>query len=119
MTIGLFIDTYFPMIDGVTMVVDNYAKILTKYANVIVFAPKYSRVKHDDKKFPYKIIRCKSLKLPIVDYSLPIPKLDRKFMKELDSDNLDIVHIHSPFSIGKVRNRLCKEKRYTCNWFNA
>ena len=37
-TIGLFIDTFFPMIDGVTMVVDNYAKRLSEYANVIVFA---------------------------------------------------------------------------------
>ena len=35
-TIGLFIDTFFPMIDGVVMVVDNYAKELSKYANVII-----------------------------------------------------------------------------------
>ena len=38
-TIGLFIDTYYPMVDGVVTVVDNYAKNLIKYANVIVFAP--------------------------------------------------------------------------------
>ena len=37
--IGLFIDTFYPMIDGVIMVVDNYAKRLSKYANVYVFAP--------------------------------------------------------------------------------
>ena len=44
-TIGLFIDTFFPMIDGVTMVVDNYAKRLSEYANIIVFAPKYRNIK--------------------------------------------------------------------------
>lgn len=101
-TIGLFIDTFFPMVDGVTMVVDNYAKRLINYANVIVFAPEYPGVKYDDSKLPYKVIRCKSLKLPMIDYSLPIPKLDREFMKELKNVKLDIVHIHSPFTIGKV-----------------
>ena len=33
---------------------------------------------------------------------MPIPKLDRKFMKELKNTKLDIVHIHSPFSLGKM-----------------
>ena len=51
-TIGLFVDSFFPMTDGVIMVVDNYARRLVKYANVIVFAPKY-RKKYDDSKLPY------------------------------------------------------------------
>lgn len=101
-TIGLFIDTFFPMIDGVIMVVDNYAKRLAQYANVIVFAPQIPGEKYDDSKFNYKVVRCKSLNLPTVDYALPIPKLDFKFMKELKNSKLDIVHIHSPFSIGKM-----------------
>ena len=101
-TIGLFIDTFFPMIDGVVMVVDNYAKRLAKIANVIVFAPGIPGEQYDDSKFNYKVVRCKSLRLPVVDYSLPIPKLDKKFMNILNSSNLDIVHIHSPFTIGKV-----------------
>ena len=100
-TIGLFIDTFFPMIDGVTMVVDNYARRLTKYANVIVFAPYMHGKKFDDKTLPYKVVRCKSLNAPIIDYSLPMPKFDRKFIKELNSYHLDIVHIHSPFMLGR------------------
>lgn len=101
-TIGLFIDTFFPMIDGVTMTVDNSAKRLVKYANVIVFAPEYPGTKYDYSKLGYKVVTCKSLKLPILDYSLPVPHLDKKFMDELNKTKLDIVHIHSPFSIGKV-----------------
>ena len=101
-TIGLFIDTFFPMVDGVAMVVDNYAKRLIDYANVIVFAPEYPETDYDDSKFVYKVVRCKSLNLPIIDYSLPIPRLDKKFMSELKNTKLDIVHIHSPFSLGKV-----------------
>ena len=101
-TIGLFIDSYFPMLDGVTMVVDNYAKRLKDYANVIVFAPEIPGTKYDDSKFSYKVVRCKAIKLPIIDYSLPIPDLDGKFMKILKETKLDIVHIHSPFTIGKA-----------------
>lgn len=46
-TIGLFIDTFFPMIDGVTVVVDNHAERLANYANVIVFAPGYKGKEFD------------------------------------------------------------------------
>ena len=102
-TIGLFIDTYYPMVDGVVSVVDNYAKRLKKYANVIVFAPDCAGTqKYDDSKFNYKVIRCKSIKMPIIDYSAPIPKLDKEFKKELKDTKLDIVHIHSPFMLGNV-----------------
>ncbi len=109
LTIGLFIDTFFPMIDGVVTVVDNYAKKLTSYANVIVFAPEYPGVEYDDSKFSYKVVRCKALKLPIVDYSLPIPKLDKRFVKELNNAKLDIVHIHSPFTVGKIGINYAKQ----------
>ena len=43
LTVGLFMDSYFPMIDGVTMVMDNYAKRLGKYGDVIVFVPDISK----------------------------------------------------------------------------
>lgn len=102
LTIGLFIDTYYPMVDGVISVVDNYAKRLKKYANVIVFAPKCAGKEFDDTKLGYKVVRCKSLKLQIIDYSLPLPKLDKEFKKKIEESNLDIVHIHSPFAVGKM-----------------
>lgn len=101
-TIGLFTDVFYPMTDGVMMVVDNYARRLANYANVIVFAPKYIGKDFDDSVFNYKVVRCLSLKVPFIDYSFPIPKMDNKFMKELKKYNLDIVHIHSPFTVGEA-----------------
>ena len=101
-TIGLFVDVFFPMTDGVVMVVDNYAKRLSKYCNVIVFAPKFVGHEYDDSKFNYKVVRCISLKVPFLDYTLPIPKMDIKFQKELKQYNLDLVHIHSPFTVGEA-----------------
>ena len=106
-TIGLFTDAFFPMTDGVVMVVDNYAKRLIKYGDVYVFAPSYNE-KYDDSKLPYKVIRCKSVKVPFIDYSLPLPKLDTSFSKKVNSYKLDIVHIHSPFTIGEEGIRYAK-----------
>ena len=100
-TIGLFVDSFFPMMDGVCMVVDNYAKRLIKYANVIVFAPDSSGGKYDDSKLSYKVVRCRSIKFHFSAYKMPLPNVDRKFIKELEKYNLDIVHIHSPFMIGE------------------
>lgn len=109
-TIGLFIDTFYPMIDGVITVVDNYAKRLSKYANVYVFAPtvKIKGKRFDDKKLNYQVIRCKSLKVPFIDYSLPIPKVDPSFIKEINKYHLDIVHIHSPFTMGEAGIKYAK-----------
>ena len=100
-TIGIFNDSFFPMMDGVVMVVDNYAKRLAKYANVIVFVPKYKEG-YDDSRFNYKVVRCKSVKTPFYVYAVPTPDLDSEFKEELDNANLDIVHIHSPFTVGKI-----------------
>ena len=100
--IGLFIDTFYPMIDGVVMVVDNYAKRLSKYANIFVFAPSTPGQSYNDNEFNYKVIRCKSVGVSFIDYSLPLPDLDKDFKKQIDSCNLDLIHIHSPMTIGRM-----------------
>lgn len=113
-TIGLFNDSFYPLADGVIMVVDNYARILSKYANVIVFVPAYKDKPYDDGQLPYKVVRCKSVKVSFLDYSLPIPKLDKKFKKELNKYKLDIVHIHSPFTVGLIGLDYAKRHRIPC-----
>lgn len=113
-TIGLFNDSFFPMADGVLMVVDNYARRLSQYADVIVFVPKYLGKDFDDSTLPYKVVRSYALKVPFLDYSLPIPKLDHKFMKELDKYHLDIVHIHSPFTMGMAGLSYAKKHHIPC-----
>ena len=109
LTIGLFVDTFFPMTDGVIMVVDNYAKRLAKDNNVIVFAPRYVGKDFDDSIFNYKVVRCRSMKVPFIDYSLPMPKMDSHFQDKLKEYNLDIVHIHSPFTVGEAGIKYAKK----------
>lgn len=99
--IGLFIDTFFPMIDGVVMVVDNYARRMQETADVTVFAPESSDRSYRD-EFPYQVVRCKCLDMGKLDYTLPIPMLDIAFMDDLLHERLDIVHVHSPFTVGRM-----------------
>lgn len=102
MKIGLFIDTYYPMVDGVIKVVDNYARRLAQKGDVTVFCPgsRDSSYEEDAVKFPYRIQRCLSLPLPHLDYTFPTPLLDARFIASLAHSRLDIVHIHSPFTVG-------------------
>lgn len=112
--IGLFIDTFFPMVDGVVMVVDNYARRLAKEHDVTVFAP-IGRKDYDDSTLPYKIVRCHSkFPLPFLDYDMPTPGRDKEFKKQLKEAQLDIVHIHSPFSIGKAGMKYAKKHNIPC-----
>ena len=111
LNIGLFVDAFFPMVDGVVMVVDNYARRLAKMCNVTVFAPA-GRKKFDDSALPYKVVRCKArFPLAFLDYDLPMPNADKKFSQEVKNSNLDLVHIHSPFTIGKVGVKYAKKHK--------
>src|SRR5574344_2666205 len=99
--IGLFNDAYYPYVDGVVSVVDNYAKELSKIADVVVIVPSYGR-KISDANRGYKVIIIKSFNIKMVGYHVATPSLDRKTKILLLNEGFDIIHIHSPFSIGKL-----------------
>lgn len=109
MRIGLFIDTFYPMVDGVINVVDNYARELLNYGEVTVFCPLVNDTPIKNK--PYKIIQCKSVSVKGYDYAIPLPSLDPKFQKELEKCKLDVIHIHSPFMLGEIGKNYAKRKK--------
>ena len=100
MRIGLFTDAFYPMVDGVIKVVDSYARRLNDRCEVTVFAPGIGRKKDVD--VPYPIERCRTINFTNFDYSVPMPHFDPAFEAALIRSKLDLVHIHSPFSIGLV-----------------
>lgn len=107
--IGIFVDTYFPMIDGVIVCVDNYAKYLSKHADVTVFTTVVDKSYEDTSE--YKIVRCTSLPIKVADYALAVPSLDIDFWEELRHADLDIVHINSPFTVGISGMRYARQHR--------
>lgn len=108
--IALFLDTFYPMVDGVVNVVDNYAKLLSEKYDVTVIAsgiPKGSDYKDN---FNYRLVRCKIFPPKFGDYNLCLPKLDRKLKKFLKNEKFDIVHVHSPFTLGTVGIKYARKR---------
>lgn len=99
--VGLFIDTWYPMVDGVIKVVDNYARRLMQYCDVVVFCPQTRGYKKErDADVPYEVVRCTSIPLIGNDYDIPTPVLDPVFEARILKSGIDLVHIHSPFTLG-------------------
>ena len=100
MRIGLFTDAYYPMVDGVIKVVDSYARRLVDKCEVTVFAPGFG--KEGEVQVPYPVERCHTINFNNFDYSVPMPHVDPAFEAALIRSKLDLVHIHSPFSVGLI-----------------
>lgn len=112
--IGLFLDSFFPAIDGVVNVVDNLAKELSKYNDVVVVVP-YTKSACLDKDRPYKVIRIKSLPVPFTEYrvSLMQTRMSESY-KTLIEEKFDIIHIHSPLAIGSLGVKVAKKLNIPC-----
>ena len=95
-----FIDTFYPIVDGVVQVVDNYAEIMNRKSYACVVTPKPLKKGFDDSVLPYDVYRTSSLKLPVAEYSIPTPRFDSKLKNFIRENNVDILHAHSPFYEG-------------------
>ena len=112
--IGLFLDSFFPAIDGVVNVVDNLAKELSIYNDVVVVVP-YTESVSEDKDRPYRVIRIKSLPIPFSEYriSLMQTRMSESY-KMLIEEKFDVIHIHSPFQIGFLGKKIAKDLNIPC-----
>ncbi|MEG2002577.1 MAG: glycosyltransferase [Clostridia bacterium] len=107
--IGEFVDSYYPVVDGVITVVDNYARRMNSDGNkCTVFTSKDKGYKNVF--LPYDVVRCDSIALKENIYGVPLPFLDYGFYKKLRETDLDIVHIHSPAPVGWMGMNYAKEK---------
>ncbi len=106
--IAQFVDSFYPVIDGVARVVDNYAANLNSYDDVdcCVFCPEVKKNYKDD--VPYDVIRTKSLPL-LSDYRMPVPKLSKTPELVFREKKPDLVHAHSPFTLGHYGLSLARQ----------
>lgn len=98
--IGLFNDSFPPVLDGVTNTVGNYAFWFHKWnLNPLVVTPKNPV----DLEFDYPVLRYFSL--PIRSrrpYRYGYPLADLEIWRKLRSRQFRILHAHSPFSSGRL-----------------
>ena len=112
-TIAIFCDAYYPVVDGVIKVFENQAMLLSKNNNVIVCVPKHKNKLHEDDR-PYLVLGSGSIQVSSVGYDYALPAFDAFFNKAINKARIDIVHLHSPFTMGSFATTLAKKRKIPC-----
>ena len=95
-SVGLFNDSFPPIIDGVAQTVKNYAENLSrKDCRVTVVTPKYDNT---EEKYPFDVVRYPSLSVgERIGYRVGIP-FAPETIRKVRARHFDIMHIHAPFA---------------------
>ena len=108
--IGLFNDSFPPIMDGVSLTTYNYAYCLQKKNQqvcvITLRQPRYI----DDESFP--VYRYSSI--PVFGrkpYRFGLPETDLSFRTNLDKVSFGLVHAHCPFSSGNIALRISKQQK--------
>jgi glycosyltransferase involved in cell wall biosynthesis len=91
----ILIDTMKPMVDGVSMFLDNTLEGLSKYYDITIIAPHYSDGTYDNARlitFPLR-------RISRIDYG--IPKIKRKIIKE-EVKKCDLIFNHESLSPANI-----------------
>ncbi len=105
MRVGFFSDSYYPYISGVVRSIDLFSRELRLLGHdVYIFAPDYPECETE----PY-IYRFSSVPAPSVpDFRLAIPFMPN-ITEKVRELNLDVIHTHSPFMMGRLASALAKK----------
>ena len=103
-----FIDNYFPVIDGVTETVHEYARHME---NATVVCPAMENRYLQKHEFPYPVLTSVTARVPFSRYASAVPKIDRKLETEIAQAKPDIFHLHSPSLLGKYAVSMGKKMR--------
>jgi len=109
-TIGIFNETFPPIMDGVSLTAKNYADWMHKMNQpVCVITPKAPDYNDNE---PYPVYRYTSV--PVIGrkpYRLGLPNIDLSFKTELNQISFGLVHAHSPFSAGRLALSIAKKQK--------
>lgn len=117
-------DTFYPVIGGVSTVMDNSAIELSKYANVTIVCVKAKG--YTDPEKPYKVIRCNGYYNKITKDGMAYPTLDKKFRKKIEEMDIDVIHCHTAgnlmtyfLKVAKKRNIPLVSSVHNCMYEDA
>lgn len=101
MRIAYFTDTFLPRIDGVTYTIFEHTKLLSIRGNKVrIYAPAYPERNKNEKLNGVVIERYSSIPLPTYKGTrISFPNIYTMY-KSIKKFNPDIIHFHTPGSIG-------------------
>lgn len=101
MRIGVFTDSYLPYTSGVVRSIETFKEELTGLGHeVFIFAPEYRNFSEEKNVFRFISIPSPTNR----DFSLALP-FSLKLRTTIKKMNLDIIHVHSPFLLGRLGAR--------------
>lgn len=107
--IGLFNDCFPPIMDGVSLTVQNYAYWLNKKAGNVCVVTSKSPHAIDDEEYP--VYRYTSVPIPMrKPYRLGFPRVDWPFHARIRKLSFELVHAHCPFSSGMLAMKMAHEQ---------
>ncbi|MFX4260704.1 glycosyltransferase family 4 protein [Pelotomaculum propionicicum] len=105
MRIGVFTDSYLPYTSGVVRSIQTFNEELTRLGHeVYIFAPSYKNCSSESRVFRFASIP--SPTNPDFTLALPFSLKLRPTIKQL---NLDLIHVHSPFLLGRLGARYARK----------
>lgn len=110
MNIGLFTETFLPVVDGVGRVVVAYAETLSKLGHQVTVSAPHNKTVNKD-QLSYQLIDYRAVPIPKINqYQAGFSNLDAKYKKQIAKIDFDIVHAHSPFLSGYEALRIAKQR---------
>ena len=106
--VGLFNESFPPVMDGVAVCVENYARwIQEKVGGVSVVTPRKLNAHYG--QYPYEVLDYVSVPVPFRHpYVTGIAQIDPLLRAKLYRRRFKIVHAHSPFSAGLMALQVAK-----------
>lgn len=104
MNIGIFTDSYLPYTSGVVRSIQSFSEELIKTGHeVFIFAPDYKGCSDEGRVF-----RFASIPSPTnPDFNIAVP-FSLRFRPTIKRLNLDLIHVHSPFLLGRLGARYAR-----------
>ena len=105
MKVMQFVDAYYPKLDGVVTVVDNYARHLNALGiQCSVAAPDRNQA---NMELGYPVFRYRSMEFSEeLNYHLAAPGFDDKTHKRVLREKPELIHAHSPLTMGTEASRI-------------
>ena len=112
--VGLFNDCFPPVMDGVAVCVENYAKWLQRMVGEVkVVTPNVPEA--DYSQLDYQVLDYLSVPVPKRHpYVTGIAEIDPRFLAKIVKMRFKIVHAHCPFASGLAAQRVAKMQGIPC-----
>lgn len=101
MNIAIFADNFYPQINGVVISTIHLATGLAQKGHtIIIFAPRYKKIKYPAFHKNISIITVPSIPAPFYQHLKMTPVFNQKILRTIIREKIDIIHFHTPLTLG-------------------